>query len=117
MIHYTPGRNELEKNMEVISTMDGLVATAVEEVLVDPQDCWQPTDFLPDMSRSDAIEQVVELRRRSAGLPGEVITSLVGNMITEEALPTYQTFFNLLKGVNEEGNIASDRGWVRWSRA
>lgn len=117
MIHYTPGKNELEKNMEVISTMDDLVATAVKEVLVDPQDCWQPTDFLPDMSRSDAMEQVMELRKRSAGLPGEVITSLVGNMITEEALPTYQTFFNLLKGVNEEGNIASDRGWVRWSRA
>jgi acyl-[acyl-carrier-protein] desaturase len=117
MIHYTPGRNELEKNMEVISTMDALVGTAVDEVLVDPQDCWQPTDFLPDMSRNDAIEQVLALRARSAGLPGEVITSLVGNMITEEALPTYQTFFNLLKGVNEEGNIASDRGWVRWSRA
>src|SRR5688500_5131794 len=117
MIHYTPGRNELEKNMEVISNMDGLVGTAVDEVLVKPQDCWQPTDFLPDMSRSDAMEQVMELRKRSAGLPGEVITSLVGNMITEEALPTYQTFFNLLKGVNEEGNIASDRGWVRWSRA
>ena len=45
MIHYTPGRNELEKNMEVIASMDSLVATAVEEVLVDPQDCWQPTDF------------------------------------------------------------------------
>lgn len=117
MIHYTPGRNELEKNMEVISTMDGIVATAVDEVLVDPQDCWQPTDFLPDMSRTDAIEQVMELRQRAAGLPGEVITSLVGNMITEEALPTYQTFFNLLKGVNEERDIASDRGWVRWSRA
>ena len=117
MIHYTPGQNELEKNMEVISGMDALVGTAVDEVLVDPQTCWQPTDFLPDMSRTDAIEQVMELRKRAAGLPGEVITSLVGNMITEEALPTYQTFFNLLKGVNEEGNIASDRGWVRWSRA
>lgn len=117
MIHYIPGQNELEKNMEVISGMDAIVGTAVDEILVDPQTCWQPTDFLPDMGRTDAIEQFMELRKRAAGLPGEVITSLVGNMITEEALPTYQTFFNLLKGVNEEGNIASDRGWVRWSRA
>ncbi|HZH63690.1 MAG TPA: acyl-ACP desaturase, partial [Flavisolibacter sp.] len=57
------------------------------------------------------------LRDRTSGLPGEVITSLVGNMITEEALPTYQTYFNLVKGVNEEGNVASDKGWVRWSRS
>ena len=69
------------------------------------------------MTHPDALEQAMELRKRAAGLPGEVITSLVGNMITEEALPTYQTFFNLIKGVNEEGNIASDKGWVRWSRA
>jgi acyl-[acyl-carrier-protein] desaturase len=69
------------------------------------------------MASDGAVEQIMELRRRSAGLPGEVITSLVGNMITEEALPTYQTFFNLIKGVNEEGNVASDKGWVRWSRS
>jgi acyl-[acyl-carrier-protein] desaturase len=37
-------------------------------------------------------------------------------MITEEALPTYQSFFNLIKGVNEEGNMASEKGWVKWSR-
>jgi acyl-[acyl-carrier-protein] desaturase len=118
MLHFAkPQANELEKNMEVISQIEGKVAQAVDTILVDPQKCWQPTDFLPDMSRSDAMEQVEQLRKRSAGLPSEVITSLVGNMITEEALPTYQTFFNLLKGINEEGNIASDRGWVRWSRA
>ena len=117
MLHYSPGTNELEKNMEVISGMEALAGTAVDTVLVDPKTCWQPSDFLPDMSREDALEQIASLRNRAAGLPGEVITSLVGNMITEEALPTYQTFFNLIKGVNEEGNIASDKGWVRWSRA
>jgi acyl-[acyl-carrier-protein] desaturase len=117
MLHYTPGQNELEKNMEVINGMEGLAAHAVDTILVDPQTCWQPSDFLPDMSSDGAIEQIRELRNRSAGLPGEVITSLVGNMITEEALPTYQTFFNLIKGVNEEGNVASDKGWVRWSRS
>lgn len=117
MIHYRPGMNELEKNMEVISSMEEMAGAAVDTILVDPKTCWQPSDFLPDMSREDALEKITDLRQRAAALPGDVITSLVGNMITEEALPTYQTFFNLIKGVNEEGNIASDKGWVRWSRS
>lgn len=117
MLHYTPGNNELQKNMEVISGMEGLAANAVETILVDPQTCWQPSDFLPDMSTDGGFEQITQLRNRAAALPGEVITSLVGNMITEEALPTYQTYFNLIRGVNEEGNVASERGWARWSRS
>jgi acyl-[acyl-carrier-protein] desaturase len=117
MIHYIPGQNELEKNMEFNAAMEGLAATAVDTVLVDPQTCWQPTDFLPDMTSDGALEQIRELQSRAAGLPGEVITSLIGNMITEEALPSYQTYFNLIKGVNEEGNLVSDQGWVRWSRS
>lgn len=118
MTHFSKSEvNELQKNMEVITQIENLVAQAVDTVLVDPQKCWQPTDFLPDMTDKDAMEAVLQLRKRAAGLPGAVITSLVGNMITEEALPTYQTFFNLIKGVNDEGNIASEKGWVRWSRA
>jgi acyl-[acyl-carrier-protein] desaturase len=102
--------------MEVVSGMEAEAGKAVGTFLVDSATAWQPTDFLPDMSQPDALEVIKELRQRSSGLPGEVITSLVGNMITEEALPTYTTFFNLIRGVNEEGNIASDKGWVRWSR-
>jgi acyl-[acyl-carrier-protein] desaturase len=38
-------------------------------------------------------------------------------MITEEALPSYQTYFNMLEGINEEKNLLSNSGWVRWSKA
>lgn len=117
MQFFTPGNNELEKNIEVIKSLEGLAGHAVDTILVDPQTCWQPSDFLPDMSTEEGMEQIQELRKRSAGLPAEVITSLVGNMITEEALPTYQTYFNLVKGINEEGTVTSDKGWVRWSRS
>jgi len=108
--------NELEKNKEVISGMDTVAADAVETFLVNAETSWQPSDFLPDMSNAAGLHELAELRERASGLPAEVITSLVGNMITEEALPTYQTYFNLIKGVNEEGDIASEKGWVRWSR-
>ncbi len=112
-----PCANELEKNASVIAGLESMAAQAVDEYLVDPQQCWQPTDFLPDMSNENALEQLVELRKRTDAIPPEVISSLVGNMITEEALPNYQSFFNLLKGVNAEGNMAGAGGWVRWSRS
>jgi acyl-[acyl-carrier-protein] desaturase len=108
---------ELEKNMEVISQLDDLVGETVDKVLVDPDDCWQPTDFLPDMSEPEAFDQVKLLQERASGIPDTVITSLIGNMITEEALPSYQTYFNLLEGINPEGNLLSPSGWVRWSKA
>ncbi|HEX2536610.1 MAG TPA: acyl-ACP desaturase [Chitinophagaceae bacterium] len=116
MMHFTPGSHELEKNREVIMGMEQAAHEAVETYLVKAETAWQPSDFLPDFSTPGAIEAVKALQERAAGIPAGVITSLVGNMITEEALPTYQSFFNLIKGVNEEGNIASEKGWVRWSR-
>lgn len=108
---------ELLKNMEVIEQLEGFVGDAVKNILVDPNTCWQPSDFLPDMTQADAFDQVRLLRERAAGIPNEVITSLIGNMITEEALPTYQTFFNMVKGINEEGSMVTERGWGKWSRA
>ncbi len=108
---------EVEKNAEVISQLEAFVGKTVDEVLLDPDDCWQPTDFLPDMSKPTALEEVKLLRERASGIPDTVITSLIGNMITEEALPSYQTYFNMLEGVNEEGNLLSKSGWVRWTKA
>ena len=105
----------VEKNKEVIGMLSDLVGKAVDEDLLNPDDCWQPTDFLPDLTKEDAITQINGLRERCAGIPDSIITSLVGNMITEEALPSYQTYFNLM--VNEERNLTSSNGWVRWSRA
>jgi acyl-[acyl-carrier-protein] desaturase len=116
MTHFTPSHNELEKNKEVISGMEQVANEAIDKYLVDSETAWQPSDFLPDMSKPTAMEEIKELQERAAGLPDGVITSLVGNMITEEALPTYTTYFNLIEGVNEERSMTSQQGWARWSR-
>lgn len=84
-----PGENELNKNAAIIASLESLATQAVTDFLADPQKCWQPTDFLPDMAQEDALEQVAQLRKRTDAIPPEVISSLVGNMITEEALPNY----------------------------
>jgi acyl-[acyl-carrier-protein] desaturase len=106
---------EIAKNMEVMSMLKDFVAETVDKDLLNPDDCWQPTDFLPDFSKADVFDEVQKMRERTDCIPDSVITSLVGNMITEEALPSYQTYFNLV--VNEERDLTSTNGWVRWSRA
>lgn len=116
MTHLSPDAYELQKNIEVISGLQDFASKAVDTFLLQSETAWQPADFLPDMSKPLAMDEVKELQARAAALPAEVITSLVGNMITEEALPTYQTYFNLIKGVNGDGNVASESGWVKWSR-
>jgi acyl-[acyl-carrier-protein] desaturase len=116
MIYLKPGANEIEKNKEVISALEPMAEEAVQSFLVEAETAWQPSDFLPDMSSPVALQEIKELQQRAAGLSDGIITSLVGNMITEEALPTYTTYFNLIEGVNEERSTASEKGWVKWSR-
>eukprot|EP00262_Sarcandra_glabra_P002899 TRINITY_DN132_c0_g1_i1.p1 TRINITY_DN132_c0_g1~~TRINITY_DN132_c0_g1_i1.p1 ORF type:complete len:397 (-),score=60.90 TRINITY_DN132_c0_g1_i1:202-1392(-) len=77
---------------------------------------WQPNDFLPDSASEGFFEQVMELRERSKEIPDDYFVCLVGDMITEEALPTYQTMLNTLDGVRDETG-ASLTSWARWTRA
>lgn len=78
--------------------------------------CWQAQDFLPDPSSDGFEEQVKELRARANELPDDYFVVLVGDMITEEALPTYQTMLNTLDGVRDETG-ASLTPWAIWTRA
>ncbi|XP_022962143.1 acyl-[acyl-carrier-protein] desaturase, chloroplastic [Cucurbita moschata] len=78
--------------------------------------CWQPQDFLPDPASEGFHEQVMELRERAKELPDDYFVVLVGDMITEEALPTYQTMLNTLDGVRDETG-ASPTSWAIWTRA
>lgn len=59
--------------------------------------------------------QVAELRNRTAGLPDDYLVTLVGDMITEEGLPTYMTMLNTLDGVRDETG-ASSSPWAQWTR-
>ncbi|GKE88670.1 stearoyl-[acyl-carrier-protein] 9-desaturase, chloroplastic, partial [Tanacetum coccineum] len=73
-------------------------------------------DFLPDLASDGFVEQVMELRARANELPDEYFVVLAGDMITEEALPTYQTMLNTLDGVRDETG-ASLTPWAIWTRA
>ncbi|GAA0186507.1 hypothetical protein LIER_33795 [Lithospermum erythrorhizon] len=86
-------------------------------VLLKPvEKCWQPNDFLPDPAAESFEEEVKELRARTKEIPDDYFVVLVGDMVTEEALPTYQTMLNTLDGVRDETG-ASLTSWAVWTRA
>lgn len=79
------------------------------------EESWQPSDFLPDSSEAHWPEKVAELRKEALGLSDEVLVVLVGNLVTEEALPSYQTWLNRSEGLRDETG-ASETPWALWTR-
>jgi acyl-[acyl-carrier-protein] desaturase len=73
---------------------------------------WQPSDFLPDSQSDTFFEDVKELQEIAKDLPYDFWVAMVGDTITEEALPTYESWLMEVEGVdNLERN-----GWSRWIR-
>ncbi|XWS52569.1 hypothetical protein CRYUN_Cryun11dG0082100 [Craigia yunnanensis] len=96
--------------------MGGWVENNILPLLKPVEKSWQPQDFLPDTASDGFDEQVKELRKRAKEIPDDYFVSLVGEMITEKALPTYQTLLNTLDGVRDETG-ASLTSWAIWTRA
>lgn len=55
------------------------------------------------------------MRDMAASIPDEVLVVLIGDMVTEEALPTYQTLLNTFEGCDDPTGT-SESAWARWSR-
>lgn len=104
------------KHVEVIDDFAPMVDRMVDEILLETGDkAWQPQDFLPDLSQDDWLEQTKDLREAAEGVPDDVFVVLVGDMVTEEALPTYQTLLNTFEGCDDPIGT-TDSAWARWSR-
>jgi acyl-[acyl-carrier-protein] desaturase len=101
--------------LEVIKSIEGYVGEHLDSLLVNVDDSWQPSDYLPDMTAENWNEQLSEFRRRAVALSDEMLVVLVGDMVTEEALPTYQTWLNRLQGITDQTGMSSSP-WARWSR-
>ncbi|KAG9446998.1 hypothetical protein H6P81_013126 [Aristolochia fimbriata] len=104
------------QKIEVFKSLEGWAEETILPLLKPVEQCWQPQDFLPDPASEGFMDQVQELRARSREIPDDYFVCLVGDMITEEALPTYQTMLNTLDGVRDETG-ASLTSWAIWNRA
>ncbi|KAF7006349.1 hypothetical protein CFC21_021397 [Triticum aestivum] len=90
----------------------------VVPLLKPAQVAWQPTDLLPDLASlgADGFHAACsDIAARAADLPDAHLVCLVGNMVTEEALPTYQSIPNRFEAVRDlTGSSAT--AWARWIR-
>ena len=78
--------------------------------------CWQPSDVLPNMAAGDWDDSLKKLRLRASKLSDELLVILVGNLVTEEALPSYQTWLNRPVGFQDKTG-ASPTPWAVWTRS
>ncbi|CAI5512863.1 unnamed protein product [Closterium sp. Naga37s-1] len=103
------------ERLELVQSLEGWAEETLLPMLKPVESSWQPSDFLPSPEKEGFLDEVKELRERAKELPDEYFVSLVGDMITEEALPTYQTMLNTLDGTRDETG-ASPTPWGIWTR-
>jgi len=100
--------------LEVMQFLEKNIDSFVENYLIPVEKIWQPSDLLPDSEKETFFEDVKELREIAKDLPYDFWVVLVGDTITEEALPTYESWLMDVEGINqvdEGGN-----GWSKWVR-
>ena len=98
--------------LEVMQFLEKNIDTFVDEYLIPVEKIWQPSDFLPNSEKENFFEEVRELREIAKDLPYDFWVVMVGDTITEEALPTYESWLMDVEGIDQvEGN-----GWSKWIR-
>lgn len=98
--------------LEVMKLLEKDVDTFVDQYLIPVDKIWQPTDFLPDSQNDSFFDEVTEMRELAKELPYDFWVVLVGDTITEEALPTYESWLMDVEGVDQVGR----NGWAKWVR-
>ncbi|GIL89812.1 hypothetical protein Vretimale_16499 [Volvox reticuliferus] len=104
-----------ERGRDVMRSMSNWAAKELPRYLKSAERSWQPADLLPDSASPDFYDQVSALRAASANLPNDYLVVLVGDMVTEEALPSYMNMLNTLDETRDETG-ASDTPWAHWTR-
>lgn len=99
--------------LEVMNFIDKDVNDYMDKFLISPEKIWQPTDFLPDSHSDKFYDELTELRELSKDLPYDFWITLIGDTITEEALPSYESWIMEIDGVDNENS----NGWAKWFRA
>ncbi|HEY9113262.1 MAG TPA: acyl-ACP desaturase [Bacteroidales bacterium] len=99
--------------LEVMKHLEKSMDDFLEKFLKPVEEIWQPTELLPVTTGPQFISEVQEIRELARDLDDELLTVLIGDAITEEALPTYEAWLMDVEGVNQR----NPTGWSQWIRA
>lgn len=101
--------------IEVMNFIGQGIDSVITDYLRPVEEYWQPADFLPDFSKEDYVKEVKLLQESCNDLPYDYIAVLIGDTITEEALPTYESWLMDVVGINQQGEAPN--AWAKWVRA
>ncbi len=101
-----------QSRIEVMNFLGKKIDSIIDEFLKKIDTNWQPTDFLPDSSSENFTTQLKELQEQCKELPYDYLAVLVGDVITEEALPTYESWLMDVEGITKH----DPQGWAKWIR-
>lgn len=96
----------------MMNHVENFVEKSLSKFLRPVDQNWQPADFLPDSRSASFFDEVRSLQERARELAYDFWAVLIGDTITEEALPTYESWLVGMEGVNQDGR----GGWTRWIR-
>jgi len=103
------------KRREVILDMEDFAENELLKLLKPTDKNWQPQDHLPCPESPDFLDEIAAVQKRASDLPDDHLVVLVGDMITEEALPTYMNMLNTLEGTKDKTG-ADATAWGKWTR-
>ena len=101
-----------QSKIEVMNFLAKKIDSIIDEFLKKIDTNWQPSDFLPDSSSENFTAQLKDLQEQCKELPYDYLAVLVGDVITEEALPTYESWLMDVEGIRKN----EPQGWAKWIR-
>lgn len=99
--------------VEVMNHLDKEILEAIPMFLKPIETIWQPADLLPHPNSIEFFDDIKKLREKAENLSYDLIAVLIGDTITEEVLPTYESWLSMIKPMNED----REGGWNKWVRA
>ncbi|TXI13646.1 MAG: acyl-ACP desaturase [Pedobacter sp.] len=102
----------LGSRREVLQHIEKYMLKKMQDYLKPVHTIWQPSDFLPDSCDEKFHDQIKDLRENAKDLSYDLVAVLIGDTITEEALPTYESWLSMVEGVSKD----EEGGWMKWIR-
>jgi acyl-[acyl-carrier-protein] desaturase len=99
--------------LEVMQTIEKSMDELLTKYLKPIETNWQPSELLPFSDSPEFFEEIKEIQEVAREMEYDLWAVLIGDTITEEALPTYESWLMKVEGVDQEGR----NGWSKWIRA
>lgn len=98
---------------EVMQTIEKSMDEILTKYLKPIESIWQPADMLPDSRSENFFEEIRELQGTAEEMDYDLLAVLIGDTVTEEALPTYEAWLMDVDGIDQ----SERKGWANWVRA